>query len=186
MPELSAQTVRQVYEAAGSTAPAPGGGAVTSLAGMLGIALILKALRISLRKRDDAADYAPVDAALDGLAQALERDADADSAAFEGFIRASKFPRATDEEKAVRAAALERAAMEAAEAALATLEHAVEAIAQARRLRGVIAANITGDILAGVQLLEAARTVAIDNAEANLAAVKAEAAREPSPNAWRR
>src|SRR5689334_4984205 len=81
-------TVQDLYWRSASIEPAPGGGSVTALCGMLGVALVLKALRISLKRREDAADWHGADQALETLAESLAADADADAESFNAFILA--------------------------------------------------------------------------------------------------
>jgi formiminotetrahydrofolate cyclodeaminase len=178
LPSLSRRTVAELFEQAGSTAPTPGGGSVTALCGMLGIALILKALRISIRKNEDRDSYAAADADLVRLADALAQDADADERAFQAYIDAAGLPRESDAEKEARAAALARAAILATEAALETLRHAKDAFAISRVLEPAIKASIDADLVAGRELLRVVRSVAVENAETNLRSLKDEAERQ--------
>jgi formiminotetrahydrofolate cyclodeaminase len=177
MARISALTIRALYGEAASTSPSPGGGSVCAACGMLGIALILKALRISQRHRPDPSLQA-AEPAMERLAEALENDADADCAAFDSFIHAAQLPKGTDAERAERTSRLEQAAAGAAEAALSTLEHAVDAIGQAGALEALIAPVVAADLLAGRRLLQAARLNAIDNARGNLRSVGSASERE--------
>ncbi len=167
MSRLSEQSVAQVYRQAGSAAPTPGGGSVTALCGMLGIALILKAIRITLRHRQEPA-LAAADAALERLASALEADADADVAAFDAFIAAARRPRDADEDPAEHASRLQAAAAVAAEAGLGALEHAAAAIGEAGRIEDLIDRVVRADLDDGRRLLEVTRLNAIENTQGNL------------------
>jgi methenyltetrahydrofolate cyclohydrolase len=178
LPPLSRRTVADLFAQAGSTAPTPGGGSVTALCGMLGIALILKALRISIRKNEDRDSYAAFDADLVRLAEALAQDAEADEQAFQAYIDAAGLPRESEAEKQARGAALGRAAIVATDAALATLRHAKEAFAISRALEPAIKDSIRADLVAGRELLRVVRSVAVENAETNLRSLKDEAERQ--------
>lgn len=178
LPPMSRRTVADLFEQAGSTAPTPGGGSVSALCGMLGIALILKALRISIRKNEDRDSYAALDAELVRLAEALAEDAEADERAFQAYIDAAGLPRASEPEKEARGAALGRAAIVATDAALATLRHAKDAFAISRDLEPAIKASIRADLVAGRELLKVVRSVAVENAETNLRSLKDEAERQ--------
>jgi len=172
MPRLSELSVQELYRRSASIEPAPGGGSVTALTGMLGVALVLKALRISLKRREDAAAFQPADQALETIAARLAEDADADAASFAAFVAALRLPKATPDEAAERAARLEAAAVASTEAGLDALQHALEALDQTKRLGPAINDQMAPDIDGGVRLLEVLRTNAIHNAEANLASVK--------------
>ena len=166
MPRLSALSVDEIYRQSASTAPTPGGGSVTALCGMLGIALILKALRITRRRRpDEALDAA--ETALESLAGTLDADAEADIKAFDAFMQAARTPREDEGQRAERTERMQRAAA-AAEAALDTLEHACVAIEQADRVEGQIATVVAADLRSGRRLLRVTVTNAIDNAMDNL------------------
>jgi formiminotetrahydrofolate cyclodeaminase len=172
MPLLSGWSVDDLFERASSTDPVPGGGSVSALCGMLGISLILKALRISTRKSDERNVYAPLDSDLVRLAEALAQDADADQQAFQAYIDAAALPKSSEPERRARAAALARAAVAATEAALQTLEHAREAFALSRTLEPAIKASIMADLVAGRELLRVVRSVAVENARTNLQALR--------------
>jgi formiminotetrahydrofolate cyclodeaminase len=175
---LSRRTVAELFEQAGSTAPTPGGGSVTALCGMLGISLILKALRISIRKNEDRDSYAAFDADLERLAGALAEDAEADERAFQAYIDAAGLPRTSEPEQRARAAALGRAAIAATDAALGTLRHAKDAFAVSRAIEPAIKASIRADLVAGRELLKVVRSVAVENAQTNLRSLKDEAERQ--------
>jgi formiminotetrahydrofolate cyclodeaminase len=166
-------SIQELYRRSASTDPAPGGGSVTALTGMLGIALVLKALRISLKRREDAASFQQADRALEALAGELARDADADAETFAAFIAALQLPKTSPEETAERARRLEAAAVASTEAGLLALEHAVEAMRRSRELEDVISKTMAPDLDAGLRLLDVLKSNAIHNAEANLASVKA-------------
>ena len=168
MTKLADQPVRNIYSQAASTEPTPGGGSVTALAGMLGVALVLKALRISLKRREDAAEFLSADQALEQLAEALAADADADADVFEGYMAALRL----DKADASRAGRIDEAAAKATGVGLQALRNAVEAIDRCRSLEPIISRQMAPDLVAGLGLLDVARLNAVENAEANLASVK--------------
>ena len=172
MPHLEKLTVRELFERASSTAPSPGGGAVAAVGGMLGISLILKALRISLRNAEDAGAYARDDAALTDLALRLAEDADADEGAFAAYVNAARLPKGTEDERGARNAALRKAAIGATDAGIEMLRHAQEAFAVSRRVEAAIKRNIEADLVAGREFLKVVRTVAVENCRANLSALR--------------
>lgn len=174
MERLKDLSIETLFERAGSTAPAPGGGAVTALCGMLGVSLILKALRISLRHAPDTAALLAAEPVLEGLAQALGQAADADSAAYGAYIAAVRAPRTTDQETTLRRKQLEAAAVAATEVAIDAIEHVDRASAEARAIGALILPRMAADLKAGLHLLAAARANAEDNGRENLEAAGAE------------
>ena len=167
MTRYSARPVRELYQLAGSTAPVPGDGVVTALTAMLGVGLVLKSIRITLKHADLPALRA-AEPRLEAIAAAFEADADEDARAFSGFIAAGRLPRATAEQAAVRARRHDEAAAASARAALDTLAHANAAVRAARRVRGVIAPVMAPDMAAGLRLLHVVRRNAVENARGNL------------------
>lgn len=172
MQSLESLSVRELFEKASSTAPSPGGGAVAAVGGMLGIALILKALRISLRNSPDADAYAEQDSELTALAARLAEDAVSDERAFADYVEAARLPKADEKERAVRSEALRKAAIVATEAALEMLRHAKDAFALSRQIEPAIKRNIEADLIAGREFLKVVRTVAVENCHANLAGLR--------------
>lgn len=175
MSRLVDQAVRDIYRNAASTEPAPGGGSVTALGGMLGVALVLKALRISLKRREDAAQFGPAEQALEQLAQALAADADADAEVFSFYMAALRM----DKSDPSRAGRIDQAAAQATEAGLQALQNALEGIERSRSLGPVISRQMAPDLVAGLGLLDVMRLNAIENAEANLASVKDPSTKSP-------
>ena len=134
MQGLSRQSFDQVFEAAASTTPSPGGGAVMGLCGMMGVALLLKAVRITLKRRPDDAELTAAEPEFVRLARRLAEDADADAASFDAYMAAGRLPHASDAEAEGRTDKLTHAALDSVEVALAALEHAAEVITLAKTL----------------------------------------------------
>ena len=162
MTRSSDLTVQRLYEAAASTAPTPGAGSVTALTGMLGVSLMMKALRIT-QSHGTTAALDGREGPLEALAQAMAADADADIAAFDAFIQAAKLPHVEEAETAERTRRM-HAAVAAGEAALLSLEHAATAISLASEMEESIAAVVMADLHAGRRLAETTRLNAIENA----------------------
>ena len=168
MQTLSRLTFQQVFEAAASTTPSPGGGAVMGLCGMMGVALLLKAVRITLKRRPEDEALTAAESEFDRLAQLLAADADADAASFDAYMAAGRLPRETEAEQAARTAALEAAALESIEVATRSLAHAAEAMTLAKSLAERLSPRMAPDLAGGLALLEAVRANAVDNARDSL------------------
>jgi formiminotetrahydrofolate cyclodeaminase len=139
-----------------SDAPTPGGGSVAALAGALGASLtsMVSNLTIGKKKYEDVED--DMKAALEtaeALRLELTRLIDEDANAFDGFMDALKLPKDTDEQKAVRKAAMQKALVDAATVPLVVMEKCVRVIDVAATAAGKGNANAVSD--AGVAALVA-------------------------------
>ena len=114
-----------------SESPAPGGGSVSAAMGAFGAALATMVANLSAHKRgwDDRwkefSDVAEKGQAILGELLSL---VDRDTAAFDGIMKAFSMPKGTDQEKAVRADAIEKATLNAASVPLETMEAAFKAL----------------------------------------------------------
>lgn len=112
-----------------SNAPAPGGGSVAALSGALGAALVSMVCNLTLGKRG----YEEVQDEIQDLlaqAEALRKELtdllEADVAAYTAYSQAAKLPRETEEQKAVRAEAMQNALKNATLVPLRIAEAAVK------------------------------------------------------------
>ncbi len=157
----------------------PGGGSVAAVGAALGAGLVAMALEVTRRRTEDEDRLAEIDRLLaeaHRLLAALAARADEDVAAFDGFMAALRLPKATDEDKAARRAALAAAAVTATEAPLAAATDAVAALELAVIAAGLAGVNIVSDVAAGVHLLAAGAQAVLLNVDANLPSIKDEAA----------
>ncbi len=168
MERLSRQSFEQVFEAAASTEPSPGGGAVMGLCGMMGVALLLKAVRITLKRRSDDAVLAAAEPEFERLARLLAEDADADAASFDAYMAAGRLPKGSEAEAAFRTQKLTQAALDSIEVAIVALEHAAEGITLGKSLAERLSPRMAPDLAGGLALLEAVRANAVDNARDSL------------------
>ena len=104
----------------------------------------------------------------DELAALIDRDSDA----YASVMSAYRLPKSNDEEKAVRAGAIDAAMRAATEAPLATMRacHKVMREASVIALSGAAAA--ASDVTVGIDLVETAARGAALNVDTNLADVK--------------
>ena len=112
-----------------SNAPAPGGGSVAALSGALGAALVSMVCNLTLGKKayaDVQDDISELLAESEALRQELTNLLEDDVAAYTGYSKAAKMPRATDEEKAERAKVMQEALKVATDVPLRIAEAAVK------------------------------------------------------------
>ena len=145
---------------------------MTSLCGYLGIALILKAIRISASHLTGDTTLKTADSQCMAIAAELAELADADGVAFQQFIDALKLPHESAVDKDARHKAVSAAAIKCSDTAISALEHGnrVEAIAAA--VLPTISKSIQQDLAAGRQLIAVMGNVSILNANADLDSIQ--------------
>lgn len=153
----------------------PGGGGASALTGSQAAALISMVANFTI----GAKKYAEVEAEMRGyLAQSealrveLLALADADVAAFNGVSACYALPKTTDEEKAARTEALQRALLEAARVPLRTAERCLEVIELAAPVGAKGNPNVVSDAAVAIYLAEGALRAAMINVNINLKFIK--------------
>ncbi len=173
-PPFASLTIQAFVDRLASAEPVPGGGSASAVAAALaaGLASMVAALSAD---RPKYAAYAPTHAWAGGagreLAGRLLALADEDAAAYAAFGAAMKLPRATEEEKAVRSAAIRAAARVAADVPLRTLAACREVVAATEALAGRANLNAASDLAVASRLAEAAAHGAAENVLVNLPAL---------------
>jgi glutamate formiminotransferase/formiminotetrahydrofolate cyclodeaminase len=161
-------------EAVAASTPTPGGGSVSALAGALAAALGEMACNLSLGKKSLAAHHGQLHDALRHLTELrnlLSKQVDRDAASYEAVLAAMRKPKASEDEKAERARAIEEASKSAALVPLATAEMASEIRRRVQEVRGVTFAGAASDLSVALHMAEAAMQGAVENVRANLPSV---------------
>ena len=172
---LIGHTVTDLLAAFRSTAPTPGGGSAAALAGAIGASRLAMVAGLPKSRAATAEDIARLQAAGDrccALSAELELLVDRDSDAYELVMAAYKKPKATDEEKAARSAAIQAAMREAIAAPLAVMRAGAAATEQGVVIASLGNPSAWSDAQVGFELLGAALRGAKLNAEINLGSVK--------------
>ena len=165
----------------GSDSPAPGGGSAAALCGALAGSLASMVGALSWSKKGMEAER-PTLRALGERAQALKAwflsAVDRDAAAFDDVLAAMRLPKKSDEERAARNQAIQRATLAAAAVPQEVLERTVAALelALAAAERG-LAASVSDAGVAGACARAAAEGAAL-NVRINLSAIEDASARD--------
>ena len=161
-----------------SSAPAPGGGGGAAMAGALAAALASMVANLTIGKEKFAQQEPEVKALLEETEeerQRLLRLVEDDAAVFNSFMSCYKLPKATEEEKAARAAAIRSAAKQAAEVPLAIARASYKVLTLAERLVRIGNPGVITDGACSALLARAALRCAEYNVRINLGLTKDEA-----------
>lgn len=168
-------TLTEFAEETASESPAPGGGSIAAYMGALGAALSTMVANLSAHKPgwDDRwkefSDYAERGHALMAKLLAL---VDEDTAAFNKIMAVFSMPKATPEEKAARAEALETATLYATEVPLRTMEASYEVFDYAEAMAREGNPASVSDAAVGALAARAAVVGALLNVRINAAGLK--------------
>ena len=168
-------TLSEFAEETASESPAPGGGSIAAYMGALGAALSTMVANLSAHKPgwDDRwkefSDYAERGHALMTRLLAL---VDEDTAAFNKIMAVFSMPKATPEEKAARAEALETATLYATEVPLRTMEASYEVFDYAEAMAREGNPASVSDAAVGALAARAAVVGALLNVRINAAGLK--------------
>jgi len=160
-----------------SSAPAPGGGSVAALSGALGAALISMVCNLTVGKKryaDVQEDIKALLAQSEALRKELVELLEADVRVYTEVSRAMKMPRATEEEKAARTAAMQKALKAATDVPMQVAEACVKVmdLCQPAAEKGNV--NAVSDAGVAVLMAEAGLRSAALNILINLAWIKDE------------
>jgi methenyltetrahydrofolate cyclohydrolase len=168
---IGSQSLDSFLEELGSSAPVPGGGAASAVAGALSAGLVAMVAELSVGRPR----YEPYADAIEfgrsegrRLEKVMVDLADGDIAAFDGFMIASFLPRTSPEEAALRKAAVSAAARAAIEPPRLILAACAEVASAAERLAGRSNMGLASDLVVSSRLIEGAAHGAIANVVANL------------------
>ncbi len=172
---LKDMTVAEFGEVLGSNSPAPGGGSVAALSGMLGASLVAMVCRLTIGKKGYEAQESEASAVLseaDRLAESLLRRIDLDTEAFNEVMAAFKLPKDTEADKAARAAAIQSGYKSAIQSPQAIARECQEVLHLAERLLGRSNTNALSDLGVAGQQAMAGVEGALMNVRINLPSIK--------------
>lgn len=128
---MTDESLQTFLDQLASRASTPGGGSAAGLMGAMGAALVSMVCNLTLGKEkhaDVAPEMAAVLASAERVRQGLTVSIAADIEAFDAVMAAYGMAKATDEEKTLRSAAIQRALVKATEAPLDCARLAAEVI----------------------------------------------------------
>lgn len=160
-----------------SDAPAPGGGSASALSGAQGCALLMMVADLTLGKekyRDFEEICLQAKKKGQSLYEELRASVDRDTEAFNLISAAFKLPKNTDEEKAVRRAAIADGTLTATEVPFNTMKLGFEALELVESLVGKSNPNCSSDLGVGALHLKACIEGSWLNVKINLPGVKNE------------
>lgn len=164
-------SVSEFVDQLASGEPTPGGGSASALAGGMGAALVAMFCNLTATRKK----YAAVKPKMEAIAAAALTEkarfvelVDKDSAAYNKIVAANRLPKETEEEKAARSEAVEKATEEATLTPLTTVAVAVSLLEKLPSLAGAGNPNALSDLRVGVELLATAIAGAKANVEINL------------------
>lgn len=163
--------VPSLLEAFSSADPTPGGGSAAALTGATGAALLAMVAGMPKSRTNAIAEREALDHAhsellkvRDTLTELIDRDA----SAYDLVIAAFRRPKATDEEKLDRRAAIQDATRVATEIPLETIRVCVAGMREGRAAAAHGNPSAASDVKVGFRLLYAAALSGKDNVEINL------------------
>jgi formiminotetrahydrofolate cyclodeaminase len=180
MSSFSDMTIKDFLDQASSSAPTPGGGGIAALAGALGGAMASMAANFTLGKAKYAGHEPYIRQLLGNLAPIIDdlrRSVDDDATAFSGIAGSYALPKAADEEKARRKAAVTAALTASMRVPLRVLRRSAEAAELLPDLARRGNANLLSDVEVAAVMLAAAARAALVNVRANSASLDSDEAR---------
>ena len=172
---LTENTVTKFLNELASNSPAPGGGSVAALSAALGSALTSMVCNLTIGKKkyaDAESELKHVLLQSEALRTTFTSLVEKDTLAFNKVMEAFGLPKETDEQKALRSAAIEASTKEAALVPLEAMKHVIDALALAKVVAEKGNANSVSDAGVSALMLHAAAEGAALNVQINLGGIK--------------
>ena len=171
---LSKKTLEEFLTELASNSPAPGGGSVAALAGAIGSALTSMVCSLTIGKKK----YATVEDEIKKVLEQIEplrkkftTLIDKDTEAFNKVMEAYGLPKDSDQQKALRNAAIQSATKEAALVPLEVMKHCIDALALTKIVAEKGNLNSISDAGVSALMLQAAAEGAALNVKINLSGI---------------
>ncbi len=181
------KTIKDFSNLLASSEPAPGGGSTAALSGLFGASLSMMVVNLSVGKKA----YEALEVGIkEEIKQSFDKIAalnnelmglvDEDTKAFNAFMEAMRLPKETEQEKAARTEAIQKAGLYTLEVPLKVAEKCLQILRNQRIIVEYGNKNALSDVGVGALLAQAGLEGAILNVKINLpgisdAAVKSDA-----------
>lgn len=175
--KLTNLTVTELLAAFRSSEPTPGGGSAAALGGAVGASLLAMVAGLPKPRATteiDQRELAEAGERCTELAMEMERLIDEDSAAYDLVVGAFRLPKATDEEKAARTGAIQRALTAATETPLQVMRLCAKGLEALHAVDRLGNPNAASDVQVAFSMLRAGLRGAHQNVEINLGSLKDE------------
>ena len=190
---LMDMTLRDYSDVLASSEPAPGGGSTAALSGVLGAALTMMVVNLSVGKKN----YESLDEKIKSEfikeaenVKALQKElsglVDEDTKAFNKFMEAVKLPKDTEEQKQLRAGKMQEASLYALQVPLKTAECCFRLLENQGNIARYGNRNAVSDVGVGTLLALSGLEGAILNVNINLPGIADEAVRSEAHDKCRR
>lgn len=171
MTQLLSLSANDLLDRFASDSPTPGGGSAAALAGALAAALVEMVAGLPKTRTGAPEERLKLDAAKASAGNAgarLRQLVDLDTDAYNGVTAAYRMPKATDDEKAARSAAIAKAMRQATEVPLETCECTAEVLRAAAQALAHGNPNAASDVRTAMALCRAALDAGAENVRANV------------------
>jgi formiminotetrahydrofolate cyclodeaminase len=162
---------RDLLDRFASSDPTPGGGSAAALAGALAAALVEMVAGLPKTRTGAPDEREKLDAAQAAARKAgarLRELVDLDTDAYNAVTAAYRLPKATDDEKAARGAAIGKAMRQATEVPLETCDCAAQVLRASAQALAHGNQNAASDVRTAMALCRAALDAGAENVRANL------------------
>jgi methenyltetrahydrofolate cyclohydrolase len=175
---LVTKTVTELLDAFASPAPTPGGGSAAALAGAVAASLLAMVAALPRTKHGTPDDRVALDHVLSAAAAlkaTLTGLVDRDAASYDEVVAAYRLPRGTDDEKAARTAAIQKAMKSATLVPLETARATAALVPLARTVALHGNPKAGSDVAVAIGLAMTAHAGGKINVEANLGSMNDQA-----------
>ena len=172
---ITDSTIEKFLDELASAAPTPGGGSAAAIMGAMGAALVAMVCNLTIGKKgyeQHDAEMRDVLAQCEARRQRLTAMVAEDVAAFDSLMAAYKLPKASDDEKAARSAAIQSALQRATQVPLDCAKECAEVVRLSGRAAEVGNQNVISDAGVGVLAAWAALRSAVLNVNINAPSLK--------------
>jgi formiminotetrahydrofolate cyclodeaminase len=168
-------SIEEFSRVLGSNSPAPGGGSVAALSGVLGADLVSMICRLSIGKKGYEPFHNELEETLkkaQSLSRSLLKRIDLDTEAFNGVMAAFKMAKETEEDKRSRKEAIQKAFKDAVQSPLGIASECLDVLRLAEKLLGKSNSNALSDLGVASQQAYAGLEGAIMNVNINIPSIK--------------